>query len=62
MIAEFSPIVKDIERVIEQIQANGYYYEFSGIDTVKRELYITEVYIANVPVKRIVINTYILGA
>ena len=62
VIAEFSPIVKDIERVIEQIQANGYYYEFSGIDTVKRELYITEVYIANVPVKRIVINTYILGA
>lgn len=62
VIAEFSPIVKDIERVIEQIQANGYYYEFSGIDTTKRELYITEVYIANVPVKRIVINTYILGA
>lgn len=62
VIAEFSPIVKDIERVIEQIQANGYYYEFSGLDTVKRELYITEVYIANVPVKRIVINTYILGA
>lgn len=62
VIAEFSPIVKDIERVIEQIQANGYYYEFSGLDTTKRELYITEVYIANVPVKRIVINTYILGA
>ena len=62
VIAEFSPIVKDIERVIEQIEANGYYYEFSGLDTVKRELYITEVYIANVPVKRIVMNTYILGA
>lgn len=62
VIAEFMTIVPDMELVIEQLETNGYFYEISGLDVAKRELYITETYVANAPVKRIVINNYILGA
>lgn len=62
IITNFSALVKNIDEVITQIEENGFYYAVSGINTVKKELSITEAYMANTPVKKIVINTYILGA
>lgn len=50
------------ELAIQSIEKVGYYYEVNRIDTVTREMYITQAYMANVPVDRIIINNYILGA
>ena len=50
------------EEAINAIQKNGYYYEVNRIDTVTKEMYITQAYMANTPVSKIIINNYILGA
>ena len=62
VITNFKALVDNIEDVIRQIQEDGYFYAVSGINTVKKELSITEAYMANAPVKKVVINNYILGA
>ncbi|EAL9138430.1 DUF3383 family protein [Campylobacter jejuni] len=62
VITNFKALVKNVDDVIKQIQENGYFYAVSGVNTVTKELSITEAYMANAPVKKIVINTYILGA
>lgn len=62
IISIFGMLVDDINIVIEKLQSSGYYYILSSMDLVKREIGITEAYIANTPAKRIVINNYILGA
>lgn len=62
IITNFQALVKNVNDAINQIQENGYYYAISGINAVTKELSITEAYMANAPVKKIVINTYILGA
>ena len=43
-------------------QKNGFYYAVSSINTVTKELYITQAYMANAPVKKIIVSNYILGA
>lgn len=50
------------ELAIESIEKYGYYYEVNRIDTVTKEMYITQAYMANMPISKIVINNYILGA
>lgn len=62
VISNFTGLVPDINEVLEKIERFGYFFAFAGIDTVKKELSITEAYVANAPVKKIVINNYILGA
>lgn len=62
LITNFTALVKNIDDVIKQVQEQGFYYAVSGVNTVTKELSITEAYMANAPVKKIVINTYILGA
>ncbi len=62
IISIFGMLIDDINIVIEKLQSSGYYYILSSIDLVKREIGITEAYVANTPAKKIVINNYILGA
>ena len=62
VITNFSSLVKNIDDVITQIQNNGFYYAVSSINTVTKELYITQAYMANAPVKKIIVSNYILGA
>lgn len=50
------------EEAINAIQKYGYYYQVNRIDTVTKEMYITQAYMANTPVSKIIINNYILGA
>lgn len=50
------------EGAIESVEKYGYYYEVNRIDTVTKEIFITQAYMANMPVSKIVINNYILGA
>ena len=50
------------EDAINAIQRDGFYYQVNRIDTVTKEMYITQAYMANTPVSKIVINNYILGA
>lgn len=62
LITNFDKLVKDINDVFTAVEQNGFFYAVSSIDTVSKEMGITEAYMANAPVKKIVINTYILGA
>lgn len=50
------------QKALDQIARNGYYYEVTNIDTVTKEMYITSAYMANMPVDKIIVNNYILGA
>ncbi len=50
------------EEAINAIQKYGYFYQVNRIDTVTKEMYITQAYVANTPVSKIIINNYILGA
>lgn len=53
---------KNGESAIEQCQRQGYFYEIGNIDITNQTLHITTAYVANKPIKQIVINNYILGA
>lgn len=53
---------KNGESAITQCQRQGYFYEIGNIDITKQTLHITTAYVANKPIKQIVINNYILGA
>lgn len=50
------------DKALTQIARQGYYYEVTRIDTVTKEMYITNAYMANKPVDKIIVNNYILGA
>ena len=62
IITNFSRLVNDIEEVITQIENNGFYYAVSNVNTITKELYITQAYMANTPAKKIIVSNYILGA
>ena len=62
VISNFSSLVKNIDEVITQIENNGFYYAISNVNTITKELYITQAYMANAPVKKIIVSNYILGA
>lgn len=53
---------KNGETAVTQCQRQGYFYEISGIDLKTQKLNIITAYVANKPIKQIVINNYILGA
>lgn len=50
------------DKALDQIARQGYYYEVTSIDTVTKEMYITNAYMSNKPVDKIIVNNYILGA
>lgn len=50
------------ELAIESLRKNGYYYQVNRIDTVTKEMYITQAYMANMSVSKMIFNNYILGA
>lgn len=52
----------DMDNVFNQISQYGYYFKATDLNTVKRELTITQAYMANTPLKKLVIANYILGA
>lgn len=50
------------ESAIKQCETLGYYYEIANVDLVNSRLAIACAYVANKPIKQLVINNYILGA
>ncbi|WP_291952723.1 DUF3383 family protein [Campylobacter sp.] len=62
VISNFSKLVDNVDKVINQLENIGYFYTIKDINTQKRELTIINAYVANTPVKKIIINNYILGA
>lgn len=62
IITQFSKLTDDIDGVIRRLESAGYIYMIKDIDVTKRELTLINAYVANTPVKRIIINNYILGA
>lgn len=50
------------EKAQLEVSKFGYYYEVNRVDTVTKEMYITQAYMANMPVRKIVINSFVLGA
>lgn len=58
----FSGSVDDIEDVYSQIQNYGYFFKITDIDTINKQIAISQAYMANAPTRDFVINNYILGA
>lgn len=58
----FSNSVDDIENIYSQIQNYGYFFKITDIDTIDKQITISQAYMANAPVRSLVINNYILGA
>ena len=52
----------DMDDVYNQIQTYGYYFKATDMNTVKKELTITQAYMANAPLKKLVVANYVLGA
>ena len=50
------------ESAIKQCENLGYFYEIANVDLVKSRLTIACAYVANKPIKQLVINNYVLGA
>lgn len=53
---------EDGETAITQLQDNGYFYKIDSVDLVTKTINIVQAYVANTPIKRVVIANYILGA
>lgn len=58
----FGALVDDMDDVYNKVSQYGYFFIVNSIDLVKREMNITECYVANLPTQRFVINNFILGA
>ena len=58
----FAGLVDDLEGVYNQIEKFGYFFAVTDINTAKKELTITQAYMANTPLKKLVIANYVLGA
>lgn len=58
----FGNSVDEIEDVYSQIQNYGYFFKITDIDTINKQITISQAYMANAPVRSFVINNYILGA
>ena len=58
----FTGAVNDLNDVFNQIEQYGYYFVVTDLNVVKKELTITQAYLANTPLKRLVVANYILGA
>lgn len=58
----YAGLVDDLDAVYSQIEKFGYFFAITDINTTKREMSITQAYMANAPLKKLVIANYILGA
>lgn len=58
----FAGAVNDLNDVFNQIEQYGYFFVATDMNVVKKELTITQAYMANTPLKRLVVANYILGA
>lgn len=58
----FAGLVDDLESVYNQIEKFGYFFAITDINTTKKEMTITQAYMANTPLKKLVIANYVLGA
>lgn len=47
---------------IKSLWKNGYYFVIDGVDLVNKKVHISQAYVGNSPVKKVVIANYILGA
>ena len=47
---------------IKSFWKNGYYFIIDGVDLVNKKVHISQAYVGNSPVKKVVIANYILGA
>lgn len=53
---------EDGETAINQLENEGYFYKVDSVDLVTKTINIVQAYVANTPVKRVVIANYVLGA
>lgn len=58
----FAGAVNDLNDVFNQIEQFGYFFVPTDMNVVKKELTITQAYMANTPLKRLVVANYVLGA
>lgn len=58
----FDGLVDDVEDVYNAVSMYGYFFKVTDIDTKSKTLTITQIYMANAPVRKFVIANYILGA
>lgn len=58
----FAGAVNDLNDVFNQIEQYGYFFAVTDMNVVKRELTITQAYMANTPLKKLVVANYVLGA
>lgn len=58
----FAGAVNDLNDVFNQIEQFGYFFVVTDMNVVKKELTITQAYMANTPLKKLVVANYILGA
>ena len=47
---------------IKALWKNGYFFTIDGVDLVEKKVHISQAYVGNGPVKKVVIANYILGA
>lgn len=62
LISTFGTLVDSIDDVLNQIEKFGYYFVVSDVNVVTKEMTITQAYMANQPLRKIVISNYVLGA
>lgn len=53
---------EDGETAIRLLQEKGYFYKIDSVDLVTKTIKIVQAYVANTPVKKVVIANYVLGA
>lgn len=58
----FGSVVDDIENVYSAVSNNGYYFAITDIDTSAKTISITQAYMANGAIKKMIVNNYVLGA
>lgn len=58
----FAGAVNDLNDVFNQIEQFGYFFVATDMNVGKKELTITQAYMANTPLKRLVVANYVLGA
>lgn len=52
----------DGQTAIRLLQEQGYYYKVDSVDLVNKTINIVQAYVANTPIKRVIIANYVLGA
>ena len=53
---------KNAESAVSELSRSGYFYVIEKVDLANKTITIKDAYVANTPIKRVIINNYILGA